>query len=180
MDELIVPSSSSHWSLRLVDTKKPFPNHILANVTYKIARFFYPPFAVGAVDFTHVVSNPELNAFNVGLFLSFSVFLPCFIYAVWLNFLKPNTAARKSTEQQASIKSEAEKNKDTVDPESDDVLTEPNWVTVSKESIFDAALGTGGKEKDNVRCRTNNDLDGDKEDDLAGRIDRAIWGRKNW
>ncbi|KAH8236154.1 hypothetical protein KR032_010035 [Drosophila birchii] len=164
--ELIVPTTSSHWSLRLVDAKKPFPNHILANVTYKIVRFFYPPFAFEAVDVTHVVSNPEVNAFNVVLFLSFSFFV---VFVGWKYFLKP----------QARTKSESEKKNNTVDlaDKTTNVLMEPKWLTESKDSIFDATLGKDDKEIDDVRCRPKKDLDGGNQNDLVKQIDRAVWER---
>ncbi|KAH8286080.1 hypothetical protein KR054_002285 [Drosophila jambulina] len=162
--ELIVPTRSSHWSLRLVETKKPFPNHILANVTYKIIRFFYPPFALEAVDLTHVVSNPEVNAFNVGLFLSFSLFLPCVVYAGWKYFQEARPAVPKWTDPLL----EQQERKNTPEPQlagsldqsdkTTNVLMEPKWLIESKTSFIDAQ-------------------DGDKRDDLADQIDRAVWER---
>ncbi|XP_017072305.2 uncharacterized protein LOC108108707 [Drosophila eugracilis] len=67
--EVTVPPVDSHWSLKFVDIWKPFPKKTLANATYKVIRFFYPPFALEKVNVTQVVEDPELNALNVGLFL---------------------------------------------------------------------------------------------------------------
>nr|XP_017004234.2 uncharacterized protein LOC108062182 isoform X2 [Drosophila takahashii] len=86
--EITVPPEDSHWSLRFVDIWKPFPKEKLANATYKVIRFFYPPFAVEAVDVTHVVSDPELNGFNVALLLGFPLFLACIGYGVYTFMLK--------------------------------------------------------------------------------------------
>uniref|UniRef100_A0A6P4EI95 Uncharacterized protein LOC108041326 n=1 Tax=Drosophila rhopaloa TaxID=1041015 RepID=A0A6P4EI95_DRORH len=93
--ELTVPSEDSHWSLRFVDIWKPFPQQIVANATYKVIRFFYPPFALEAVDVTHVVSDPELNGFNVGLFLGCPLMLGCIAYAVYKYLLKVERKVRK-------------------------------------------------------------------------------------
>ncbi|XP_026832631.1 uncharacterized protein LOC6544137 isoform X2 [Drosophila erecta] len=81
--EISVPPPGSHWSLRFVDILKPFPDQTVANATYKVIRFFYPPFALETVDVTHVVSEPELNSLNVGLFVGFPLFLGCIGYAMY-------------------------------------------------------------------------------------------------
>lgn len=81
--DITVPPPDSHWSLRFVDIVKPFPKHTLANATYKIIRFFYPPFALETVDVTHVVSDPELNSLNVGLFVVVPLILACIGYGVY-------------------------------------------------------------------------------------------------
>ncbi|XP_039485059.1 uncharacterized protein LOC120447627 isoform X1 [Drosophila santomea] len=81
--EITVPPPDSHWSLRFVDIVKPFPDQTVANATYKVIRFFYPPFALETVDVTHVVSDPELNSLNVGLFVGFPLFLACIGYGMF-------------------------------------------------------------------------------------------------
>jgi len=86
--ELTVPPEDAHWSLKFVDIWKPFPQQIVANATYKVIRFFYPPFAVEAVDVTHVVSDPELNGLNVALLLGFPLFLASIGYGVYKYVLK--------------------------------------------------------------------------------------------
>ncbi|XP_043650187.1 uncharacterized protein LOC122618110 isoform X3 [Drosophila teissieri] len=81
--EITIPPPDSHWSLRCVDIVKPFPDQTVANATYKVIRFFYPPFALETVDVTHVVSDPELNSLNVGLFVGFPLFLACIGYGMF-------------------------------------------------------------------------------------------------
>ncbi|XP_037721380.1 uncharacterized protein LOC119554510 [Drosophila subpulchrella] len=94
--EITVPPEDAHWSLKFVDIWKPFPQQIVANATYKVIRFFYPPFAVEAVNVTHVVSDPELNGLNVALLLGFPLFLAGIGYGVYKYVLRVNRVVRKA------------------------------------------------------------------------------------
>ncbi|KAH8364202.1 hypothetical protein KR084_003511, partial [Drosophila pseudotakahashii] len=96
MDSITIPPEDSHWSLRFVDIWKPFPKEAVANATYKVIRFFYPPFAVEAVDVTHVVSDPELNRLNVFLLLGFPLLLACIGYGVYKYVKKVDHVVRKA------------------------------------------------------------------------------------
>ncbi|XP_033161522.1 uncharacterized protein LOC117141911 [Drosophila mauritiana] len=93
--DISVPPPDSHWSLRFVDIEKPFPKKTLANATYKIIRFFYPPFALEAVDVTHVVSDPELNSLNVVLCVVVPLMLACIGYAVYNYVRNEHTVAKR-------------------------------------------------------------------------------------
>ncbi|XP_017042205.1 uncharacterized protein LOC108088766 [Drosophila ficusphila] len=93
--EVIVPPENSHWSLRFVDVWKPFPERIVANATYKVLRFFYPPFAMEAVDVTHVVSDPELDCLNVGLYLVFPFLLACLCFNAYRVVKKPRKVVKQ-------------------------------------------------------------------------------------
>ncbi|XP_016959273.1 uncharacterized protein LOC108030737 [Drosophila biarmipes] len=94
--ELTVPPEDAHWSLKFVDIWKPFPQQIVANATFKVIRFFYPPLGVEAVDVTHVVSDPELNGFNVALLMGFPLFLASIGYAVYRYVRKVDRVVREA------------------------------------------------------------------------------------
>ncbi|KAI8037743.1 uncharacterized protein LOC128259739 [Drosophila gunungcola] len=94
--ELTIPTEDSHWSLRFVDVWRPFPQQVVANATYKVIRFFYPPFALEAVHVTHVVGDPELNGLNAALFLGCPLLLASFGYAVYKYKLKKKRVVRTS------------------------------------------------------------------------------------
>lgn len=86
---VIIPPKDAHWSLRFVDILKPFPNQTLANATYKVIRFLYPPFAQEALKITHEVSNPELSNTFIGVFLVLVLLFTSAGLVVFMRLKKP-------------------------------------------------------------------------------------------
>ncbi|KAH8322100.1 hypothetical protein KR059_002722 [Drosophila kikkawai] len=168
--DIIVPPLRSHWSLRVVDIIKPFPDNVPANVTFKIVRFFYPPFAVELVNVIPVVDNPELNLIDVGLFLTF-VFLTYVLCARWNYFLKAKPY--RLPEQQAKSASEKKQLAGDINlpDNATNVIMEPQQLTESDDHFIDTEEY---EENDDIWYRSQMDLNGDKQHDLAGQLNRAV------
>ncbi|EDV41347.1 uncharacterized protein Dana_GF10976 [Drosophila ananassae] len=96
---VIIPPEDAHWSLRFVDILKPFPNQTVANATYKVIRFLYPPFAQEALSITHEVSNPELSNAFMGLLLVFALLCTSAGLVVFMRLKKPKPAAKVPSER---------------------------------------------------------------------------------
>ncbi|SPP76347.1 uncharacterized protein LOC117580232 [Drosophila guanche] len=73
--EVSVPSPDAHWTLEFRDIAKPFPQEKVANATFKVIRFLYPPFALGMVDVIPVVNDPQPDCANIFLVLGIAFVL---------------------------------------------------------------------------------------------------------
>ncbi|EDW70295.2 uncharacterized protein Dvir_GJ11631 [Drosophila virilis] len=92
-------------SLRFVEIAKPYPNTIIANVTFKILRFIYPPFGHKALEVTYEVTLPDpdewsLRACYICLSLLLLILSTCFVYKYFWrtkSIEEPDVQERKET-----------------------------------------------------------------------------------
>ncbi|XP_030373221.1 uncharacterized protein LOC115623151 [Scaptodrosophila lebanonensis] len=91
--------SDEVWKLRFVDIIKPYPNHTLANVTFKILRFFYPPSALQMVDIRHVVQNPKLSHWNATMFVGFTILMGVMSYLIYKHYFEIKPIVREEPER---------------------------------------------------------------------------------
>ncbi|XP_022219659.2 uncharacterized protein LOC111072236 [Drosophila obscura] len=77
------PPYDAHWNVEFKDVLKPFPNGKLANATFKIMRFLYPPYAVGVMDVIPVVDDPQPNFAAISLVLGTALVLGFLCYAAY-------------------------------------------------------------------------------------------------
>ncbi|XP_022219658.2 uncharacterized protein LOC111072235 [Drosophila obscura] len=91
-----VPSPDAHWTLKFRDFRKPFPASKVANATFKVIRFLYPPFALGGTDIIPVVDDPQLDFALIFLIFWIALILGRLSYAAYrIMFLVQHSPASK-------------------------------------------------------------------------------------
>ncbi|KAH8335111.1 hypothetical protein KR074_008347, partial [Drosophila pseudoananassae] len=106
---LTVPPEDAHWSLRFEDIWRSVPNQTVANVTYKLFCFLYPPFAKEALKITHKVSSPELSSSFVCACLGVLMFFTSASLIVNMFMKKPKPVTKKPSEELQQLELRMEK-----------------------------------------------------------------------
>lgn len=89
-------------SVRFVEIAKPYPKTIIANVTFKILRFIYPPFGHEALEVTYEVTLPDpdewsLRACYICLSLLLLILSTCFVYKYFWRTVSQLSASHHMT-----------------------------------------------------------------------------------